>query len=136
MITAIQHIHQDNEEKEVVKQEFDAVTSKIFNVHSIWTVIIAKLKTQRCQRADTCEYKIDTGSDGNLKPTRMYKTLFLDTNINELNTFMKNIVLHDCNNLCIPQMGTKITMIDVVIEYQWYFFVLPGNGPVLLGIPD
>ena len=33
----------------------------------------------------TCEYKIDTGSDDNLLPTEMFKVLFLDTKIANLN---------------------------------------------------
>ena len=37
------------------------------------------------QRADTCEYKIDTGSDGILIPINMYKMLFLHMNVKELN---------------------------------------------------
>ena len=75
----------------MVKQEFDAVRAKIFNFHSVTSVILTKLKTKSSQRKDTCKYKIDTGSDGNLMPIRMYKMLFPHTNINELNKAINKI---------------------------------------------
>ena len=49
------------------------------------------------------EFKLDTGSDGNPVAIRMYKTLFLQTNIDESNKTIK--VLCTYNNSCIPQMG-------------------------------
>ena len=49
--------------------------------HSIRCITIAKLKTKGNHKVDTCEYKIDTGSDGNLMLIRMYKGLFPYTNI-------------------------------------------------------
>ena len=61
-------------------KEFDMVRSKIFNLYSVSN---CKAKTKGSQRTDTYKYKIDTGSDGNLMPVRMYKTLFPHTNINE-----------------------------------------------------
>ena len=78
-------MHQDDEEKEVATQEFDAVRLKIFNFHSVRSVIITKLNTKSSQRIDTCKYKIDKGNDGNLMSIRMYKTLFTHTNTNDLN---------------------------------------------------
>ena len=85
---------------------------KIFNVHSVRSAIIEKLKTKSSQRTHTCKCKIDTDSDGNLMPIRMYKMLFLHTNVNELN-ISKKIVLHAYNNVCIPQMGiSRVTIIN------------------------
>ena len=51
-------------------------------------------------------FKLDTESDCNLVPNNTYKSLFLYTNISNLNKFIKRkIVLNACNNSCIPQMG-------------------------------
>ena len=87
-------------------KRFDVVKSKIFNVHSIRSVIIAMLKTKQIKTPETCEYKIDAGSDGNLMPIRLYKMLFLHTNITELKKYIdKEIVLYTYNSSCIPQMG-------------------------------
>ena len=41
-----------------------------------YEIIITTLKTKSSQKVDTCEYKIHAGSDGNLMPIMMYKTLF------------------------------------------------------------
>ena len=58
-----------------------------------------KVKKEKCQKVDTCEYKIDTDSDGNLMPIRMYKVLFLHKNISDLNKSVKRkIVLFIYNN--------------------------------------
>ena len=59
---------QDDENQEVATQEFDMVRSKLFNFHTISSVIITKLKTKISQKVDRCEYKIDLGSDGNVMP--------------------------------------------------------------------
>ena len=67
-------------------QELDKVTSKVSNVHTIRSVIIApKLKTKISQKVGTCQYKIDTGNDGTVIVIRISKVLFLHANINELN---------------------------------------------------
>ena len=61
------------------------VRSQMFNLHSIRSVVIAKLK-QKVVKIETCKYKIDKSSDGTLMPIRMYKMFFPHTNINELKT--------------------------------------------------
>ena len=93
---AIHNTCQDDGDREVTTQEFATVSSKVFYFHSIRSVIITKLKTKSSQKADRCEHKIDTGSDGNLLTTRMYKDLFLHTDINDLN---KSISQKFC---CMP----------------------------------
>ena len=75
-------MHHDNVGNEVATQEFDMERSKIFNFYSIRSVIVTELKTKSSQRIDTCEYKIDTGSDGNPMSVRMYEMHFPNTNIN------------------------------------------------------
>ena len=75
----------DEEEEEVVTQEFDVIRSKFLNLHSIRSVIIAKLKTKSSKKVDAYQYKIDTDSNGNVMPIRMHEMLFLHRNINKLN---------------------------------------------------
>ena len=69
-------MHHDAEETEVATQEFDVVKSKFFNFHSVRSGIITKLQPKNYQRTETCNYKIDTHSDGHLMPIRMYKHSF------------------------------------------------------------
>ena len=70
-------------------------------------------------------------------PIRMYKVLFLCTNINKLNRSMHNkIVLCAYDYFCIPQRDVCCnTMINKGIEYGCIFFVVPGNELALLGMP-
>ena len=57
---------------------------KGFNIHSIRSIKIAKLKTKSSQGIDTCEYEIGVSSDGNLMTIRMYKMLFPHNNVSAL----------------------------------------------------
>ena len=83
----------------------------------------------------TCEYKIDKDSDGSLMPIKMYRTLFPHTKLNE--SINKNVVLCTCNNSCILQMDIcRGIIINEDIEYQCNFFVVPGIGLALLGMPE
>ena len=54
-------------------------------------MLTAKLK--KGNKKDICEYDLDTGSDGSFMAIRMYKMLFLHTNINELE-INRNSVVH------------------------------------------
>ena len=63
---AVYDMYQDAEGKEVETWECNSVRSKVFHVHSIRSVIIAKLKTKSSQGIDTCEYKTDKGVENNL----------------------------------------------------------------------
>ena len=68
----------------------------------------------------------------------MYKTFFPPSNVNELNKSIKrNLVLHAYNNSSIPKMDIhKAIIFNKGTEYQYNFFVVPGNEPVILGMPD
>ena len=84
--------------------QFDAVRSKVFNFHRIRSVLIAKLRTKSSQKTEM--HKLDTGNKGNLMPIKIYESLFLQTNLAELNkSINKKIVLHTCSYSCIPQVG-------------------------------
>ena len=69
---------------------------------------------------------------------RMFRVLYPNTKITDLNKSVdKKVILHAYNNPCIPQMGVcEVTRINKVIKYQFSFFVVAGNGPALLGMPD
>ena len=63
----------------------DAIRSAIFNYHSVRSVIIEKLRTKSSQIKTICEYKIDSGRNGNLIPIKMLKVFLPDTEIADLN---------------------------------------------------
>ena len=99
------------------------------------SVVVAKLKTRINQTSTVFEYKIDTGSGVNLVSIKMFKTLFLNTEVTELNKSVdKRIVLHVYNNSCIPEMAIcKGFIIHKGLMSQCNFSVVQGNGP---GMPD
>ena len=132
----VQDTYQNNEETAVAIHEINLLRSKVFNLHSIRSVLIAKLKKTSSQKKK-CLNKLHTGSDGNLMPIRMYKVPFLQTNIDEINKSRnKKIVFCAYNNSCISQMDIcHITVLNKCFEYQCSFFVVPGNRPALLGMP-
>ena len=80
--------------------------------------------------------QIDTGSEGNLMPSNMFKMLFPRTPITQLNkNINKKVRLCTYYSLNMSQLGTcsdKIKYKD--IELPCNFFVAPGNGPALLGM--
>ena len=78
-------MHQDTEDTEVSTGKFDMERSNIFNFHSVQSIIIANLKTKTNQRTEVCECKIDTNGVGNLMPIRMFKVLYPNTTITDLN---------------------------------------------------
>ena len=62
------------------------VRFKVFNVHIIRSVIIAKLTMKNSQKNPAiCEYKIDTGSHCNLMPINMFKVFFPKMTVKDLN---------------------------------------------------
>ena len=69
---------------------------------------------------------------------KMSKMFFPDTKIANLNKSIdKKAILHAENNSCITQMSIcKVIMINKGITFQCNLFVVLGNGPVLLGMPD
>ena len=41
------------------------------------------------------------------------------------------------NNLCTAQLGIcRITLIHNGVEFQYGFFIVPRNGPTLVGMQD
>ena len=53
-----------------------------------------------------CKYKINTGSDSNLMPIKMFKVLFHTPNTWFKQDCIQKNILHAYSNLHIPQTGT------------------------------
>ena len=53
----------------------DMITIKYLNFNSMKSEIITKLKTRSRQKGTKIEYKINTESDGNLKPLNIFKII-------------------------------------------------------------
>ena len=83
-------------------------------------------------------YKIDTGSEGNLMPLYIFQKLFANTSKEQLKRSVKgNIRLKTYNGTHIMQLGTCTVQIKLKnIKKRCIFFVVPGNGQSLLGMPD
>ena len=83
-------------------------------------------------------YKIDIGSEGNIMPLYIFKKLFKDMMEEQLEKSIKNnIKLRTYNGMYITQLGTCAVLIKLKnLKKSCVFFVVPGNGQVLLGMPD
>ena len=101
-------------------------------------MLTAKLETCIGSNNMIIPYKIDTGSDGNIMPWYIFKNLFPRVTESQLvKTIKNNIKLKIYNQTYINQLG----MCMVIISYKnnrrkCEFFVVPGNGQALLGMPD
>ena len=83
-------------------------------------------------------YKIDTRRDGNIMPWHFLKKLFPGvTNVQLAETINKHIILKTYNKTTITQLGTcKVIIEPKCNRKKCQFFVVPGNGQALLGMPD
>ena len=92
-------------------------------------------------------YKIDTGSDGNIMPWYILKKIFPRVTESQLTKTIKNHIklrtytkafkTQNVEQNIHNQLGTCV----VIIAYKnkrrkCEFFVVSGNGQVLLGMPD
>ena len=97
----------------------------MFNIHSVRISKYCKLRTQSSQTTTKCEYKVNTGSDDNLMPIKVFKVPFLDITIG----IEKKVVLCTYNSSYIPQMDISMeTIINKSINFQYNIFVVPGMG--------
>ena len=83
-------------------------------------------------------YKINTGSEGNLMPLYIFQKLFKNMSEEQLKRSVKgNIKLKMYNGTHIMQLGTCMVHVKFKnIKKRCVFFVVPGNGQALLGMPD
>ena len=83
-------------------------------------------------------YKVDMGTGGNIIPLHIHKTLFSNINNEQLAAIKNNnIQLPMCNKTAITQLGICIIELEHKNnKRKCRFFVVPGKGQALLGIPD
>ena len=72
-----------NDKSEASRREFNVVSLILFNLVSIRLVILQN--KYKKETSTLCKYKIDTISNGNLMPINMFKMLFPNTTIADLN---------------------------------------------------
>ena len=83
-------------------------------------------------------YKINTSSEGNLMPLYIFQKLFKNMSKEQLKRSVKgNIELKIHNGMHITQLGTCTVHIKLKnVKKRCIFFVVPGYGQALLGMPD
>ena len=74
--------------------------------NSILSVIITRLETSSNHKRGKITYRIDTGNDGTVMPLNIFKILFPNTAIDQLNwTKDRGIVLRIYSKTSISQLG-------------------------------
>ena len=132
-------VHEVEIDTETESQEED---TKIVSINSIyikkWSSIVAKLQMQARKTSLEVSYKINTGSEGKIIPLYIFRKLFANIGKDQLKWSVKgNIKLKMYNGTHITQLGTCVVQIKFKnMMKRCTFFVVPGNGQALLGIPD
>ena len=133
-------VHEVEVEVMTELQEEDIETVSINSIHlnSNQSLITAHLKMQVGETTTEVPYKIDTGSEGNIMPLYIFKRLFKNKLEEQLKGSIKsNIKLKTYNRTHITQLSTCAVIIKFKnFKKQCVFFVVPGNGQALLGMPD
>ena len=126
------------EAQEVNEGEIETVSIDSVHLNKNQSLITAKLDMQAGRNTIEILYKIDTGSEGNILPLFMFKTLFKNTTEEQLQKSIKShIRLRMINKTNITQLGACTVVIKFKnIKNRCVFFVLPGNSQALLGMPD
>ena len=108
------------------------------NFNSKHLVVTENLKTSLDQARVLVPYEVDTGSDGNIMPLHIYKKLFPWVKKKQPEAKKgEHIKLKAYNSATIMQMGRcKVKVEDKNRVKICSFFVVPGNGQALLGMPD
>ena len=117
--------------------------TEIVSINSVYinrtqSSITAKLEMQVGKRVLEIPYKIYTGSEGNIMPLYIFQKLFANINEDQLKRLVKgNIKLKMYNGMHIMQLCMFAVQIKFKnIKKRCTFFVVPGNGQALLGMPD
>ena len=124
--------------QEVNEGEVETVSIDSVHLNKNQSLITAKLETQAGGNTIEILYKFDTGSEGNIMPLFMFKKLFRNTTEEQL---QKSIQSHIRLKMYNKMHKTQLGMCAVVIKFKnikkrCVFFVVPGNGQALLGMPD
>ena len=119
-------------------EEIEEVSINSVYLNKKWSLITADLEMQVSKNTVKIPYKIDTGSEGNLMPLYIFKRLCGHQSVEELKRSIKNnMKLKTYNGMQIKQLGTCMAIIKLKnSNKKCVFFVVPGNGQALLGLPD
>ena len=107
------------------------------NINSNHSAIIANLKASSNKATTALPYKVDTGSDGNIIPLNIFTKLFPSTTADQLVATKDATKLRAYNCKTITQLGRcKVEIENDNKCKECIFFVVPGDGETLLGMPD
>ena len=125
---------------EIVQEEgiIEEVSINSVYLNNKRSLITAQLEMQVGNNALKVQYKIDTGSEGNLISLYIFKMLVRNELAEQLKRSIKsNIKLKTYNGMQIEQLGMcAVTIKFKDLKKQCVCFVVPGNGQALLGMPD
>ena len=124
--------------QEYSEGKFKTVSNNSVYMNKSSSMLTAKLETHTGDSKITVPYTLDTGSDGNIMPWYIFKKLFPKVMEAKLKrTIKKHIKSKIYNITVITQLGRCVLIIDYKDnKRKCGFFVVPGNGQVLLGMPD
>ena len=109
------------------------------NFYSNHSAIIADLKTSFNKAAIMVPYKVDVGSDGSIMPFNIFTKLFPRAKMAQLVVKKHATKLRTYNHTTITQLGgckVEIENNDKCKNKKCIFFLVPGNGEVVLGMLD
>ena len=126
------------ETQEGSEGKIDTVSIDSVHLNKTQSLLMAKLEMQAGGNTIIIPYKIDMDSEGNITPLFMFKRLFTNITEEQLWKSIKgHIRLRRCNKTNITQLGMCVVVIKFKnIKKRCVFFVVPGNGQVLLRMPD
>ena len=82
-------------------------------------------------------YKVDIGCDGNIMPFNIFKKLYPITTDDTLVATKDTTTLRTYNSSTITHVGRCSVVIENINKCKkCIFFVVPGDGDALLGMPD
>ena len=85
---------------------FDSVNIRYLNFDNVKSVIFTKLESNTSQKGNNITCKVDTESDNNLMPFKVFKILFLKSAMTKLCTTKNNsVALKTCNQSDTEQLG-------------------------------
>ena len=124
---------QDYSEGKIETVSIDSV-----HLNKNWSLLMVELEMHAGTNKIIIPYKIDTRSEGNIMPCHIFKRLFKNVTEGELKkTIKRHIKLRTYNKTVITQLDTSVVTINSKnIKKSCVFFVVPGNGQALLGMPD
>ena len=112
----------------------ETVNINLINLNSNYPMILAKLTSSK-HTTMMVPYKLDMGCSGNIRPFNIFKKLFPYTTEDSLVAAKDTTMLRTYNSTTTIQLGKCGVVIENNNKYKKIiFFVVPGDGDVLLGI--